>query len=193
MDSYNLSVLRVGHCIPSMAIQADGCVALFLGETLCIFVLIDRPDPSILRDADVARFGIRLGMFTYGNTVMLAVKPGNLPWHDAPYSPHLSMEGDIPFAGPFAPGTGMVSYYFLVDSSDGRILQIKPFVLSNHFSNSLISALNQLKEQPFDLHEFRATVDDIQRRYSPRELGTTVSQDRFRLEPSECADPNLFS
>ena len=183
MEPYELGVFRVGDSIPPLAIQKDGCIISCVGGALHINTLVYRPRPSMLADADIDRNGMRLGIYIYRDVMMMALKLGNLPWQDAPFTPHLESAEDLPKNELLPKGEGLLSYHLLIDSSEGRILQIKPFVLSSHFSNSLINAIHTLMEAPFDYGEYLATLCDIQRRYSPRELGMQLRQDYFHLPP----------
>lgn len=182
-DPYELGVFRVNDCIPPLAIQADGCIADFVGGTLHINTLVYRPSVTMQSNADVDKNGFRLGVYTYQNAVMLAVKAGKLPWQDAPYTPHLTAAENLPENTPFPNGCGLAACHLLIDSSDGRILQLKSFSLTAHFSNHLINAIYTLKRETFRYPEYAATVARIQKRYSPRELGTAVNQDSFRFLP----------
>ena len=183
MEPYELGVFRVGDCIPPLAIHANGCMATFISGTLFLYTLVYRSNNSLLSAADVLTNGLRLGLYAYDNVMMFALKVGALDWQDAPYTPHLDVESELPANNPFPKGYGMSANHILVDSFDGRILQIKPFVLSTRFSNYLINTIYTLKQEPFNRSGYAATVNYIQQCYSPRELGLRVAQDYFHLPP----------
>lgn len=185
MEPYELGAFHVGDCIPPLAIHRDGCVINFIGGVLHINTLVYRPQSTLQDKADIGKYGMRLGIFTCQNAMILALKLGNLPWQDAPFTPHLTQEEDLPENNPLPNGDGLVAYHLLIDSAEGRILQINPFVLSSHFSNSLIDAIYTLKKDPFDQDKYVSTLNDIQRRYSSQDLGTRFSSDYFRLPPRD--------
>lgn len=183
MEPYELGVYRVGDTISKLALQCDGCMTDFISGNLCIHTLIYKPTPQMQSDANVDMHGLRLGVFARHNMMALAVKPGKLPWHDSYFTPHLSADENLPANIPFDADFGLTAFHFLIDSCDGRILQIKPFSLSAHFSNYLINCIYTLKEEEFDAEEYAATISYIQQRYSAHELGTSLKQDYFRLNP----------
>lgn len=183
MHPYKLGVFREGDCIPPMAIQRDGLMVNFVGGLLQISTLVYSPSEHLKHMANVHENGIQLGISTYQDVLQLTVKLGSLPWQDAPYSPHLQDEADLPRNIPVPSGGGLAASHLLVDSADGRILQVVPFVLSNYFSNCLISAVHQLKHMPFDSAEYFRKVADIQSRYSPRELNKLPGTERFHYSP----------
>lgn len=184
MKIFDPKALRCGDCVPHLAIHTNGSMATFIGGTLHLCSLVHYPDNSLLSSVDVDKHGLRLGVYTYDNVMMLAFKAGNTGWQDAPYSPHLDHDSELPKNTPFSSGSGLPAQHLLINSSNGQILQISsPFTLSAHFSNYLINAIHTLKQEPFNYNNYLATIAYIQQRYSSHELGVSIAQDYFKLPP----------
>ncbi len=183
MELYEHGVFRVGDCISPLATHGNNCMVDFVGGNLLIHTMVYRPQSELKELADIDKNGLRLGVCTYRNAMMMAVKVGDLPWQDAPYTPHLTLAEDLPENNLLSSEEGLVACHLLVDSSEGRILQINPFGISSHFSNYLINTIWALKKEPFDRDEYVSTVKDFQMHYSPRDVGVRLSKDYFRLPP----------
>lgn len=183
MPPFEHDAVHVGDYIPSLAIQRDGFTVNFVGGKFHIVTLVYSPPNTLKEMAKVSANGIQLGLSAFQDLLMLTAKLGSLPWQDASYSPHLQKETDLPKATPIPTGEGLAALHLLVDSADGRILHIDRFVLPNHFSNYLVSAVHQLKQRAFDPEAHCRRVADIQSRYSPRELNKLPGTERFHYSP----------
>lgn len=178
------SIYQVGQHIPELALGRDGCQLTFNCGCPIISVLINRPTPQMIADADTRVHGLRLGLYTYHDVMMLAAKPGQLPWHDAPFSPHLSAPEDLPQFTVCPEGCGFFTTFLLIDSSDGSILDVHAFTLSERFSNKMLSDIQSLSKQPLVPNEYLRQISAIQQRYTSRQLGESVKQVYFHLPPS---------
>lgn len=179
-------VLRVGEKRAAWSLGYDACFASVApGGALTVFVLIDRPTAGMIEKGDIEHYGIRLGAFVCDNVLTFAIKPGLLPWHDAPYNPHCDGISNLPSCRKLTKGDGLLCNYILLDSHDGQVLKIKQFCMSNDFSNYILKEQYRLSRAAFDLQAYYYSVQRIQRRYSPREIGETMKQAYYEHRPRE--------
>lgn len=185
-----LNILRVGDKKPGLAIRQDACVAEWgPSGVIMIYVLIDRPTAAMLAAGNVDEHGMCISAFTYSNVLTFAVKVGQLPWQDAPYNPRCQGISNLDVCDTLADGTGLTVYYILADSSDGTIINIKPFTLSTRFSNHILKEQYKLSHAEFSQREYIRNVQMIQNRYSPREIGERMKQAYYRLPPKNQRRP----
>lgn len=177
-----IRVFREGGIIPELCIHQDGCILNYTGIGLNIYVLIDNPTEMDLRKANTVFNGLKLSVSVHEKNVMcFAVKSGALPWCDTAFTPHLCpnaimlKEKIIPF------GNILAGNYFLVNSANGMICELRTFALSKQFSNYVLKAMQNLLEDPFDKDTFYKNISTIQRKYSPKELGEQFKDASFNL------------
>ena len=87
MDSFVM--YQVGTCDPGLAMRKDCCFLQFFEGIPHVYVLIDRPTEEMLQRANFEKATIEFGLFAHKDVMTLAIKVGDLPWIDAPYSVHL--------------------------------------------------------------------------------------------------------
>lgn len=165
-----------------LAIHQDGAILTCVGGIPVIHVLINHPTPQMIADADIRAHGLKLSLFRYRNTLTMAIKPGVLPWHDAPYSPNLNLY-NTPQIQECAKGEGLLTCYVFADSSDGTVLDVRAFTLPTEFSNFLLQNIHELLEMPFDPYDYQREVCRVQQMYLPQEIGECMSQVVFALPP----------
>lgn len=165
-----------------LAIHQDGAILTCVGGIPVIHVLINHPTPQMIADADIRAHGLKLSLFRYRNTLTMAIKPGVLPWHDAPYSPNLNLY-NTPQIQECAKGEGLLTCYVFADSSDGTVLDVRAFTLPTGFSNFLLQNIHELLETPFDPYDYQREVCRVQQMYLPHEIGECMSQVVFALPP----------
>ena len=72
----------------------------------------------------------------------------------------------------------------LVDSFDGRILGIRTIGLSEEFSAQMLLEMRKQLYRSFDLRGYQKQIAQIQRRYTPEEIGTKVSSVQYVVKPT---------
>ena len=180
MNILGAQLFSVGESYPKLAIKSNCAYVQFWDKHLYIFVFVNRPSGRQLISANTVNNGLKLSAFCYHDTIAIAIKPGNLPWHDAYLTPHCVEPMSLP-TKKIAEGSGVSACYFFVDSSCGRIHEIRAFALSNKFSNYLIDNMNVLLEKEFDINDYQKKIEEIQMRYTPAQIGMVCKQCYFNL------------
>lgn len=102
--------------------------------------------------------GVQMGDTVIGDVAMIVFKVGDMPWADAPYSPHLGQGGtgyDI------QNGMGLALTVVLADSKTGEIKSIRVLGLQHDFSVKFVDTLKRLQKQPFSIKLYDKTITDI--------------------------------
>ena len=118
---------------------------------------------------------IEFGLFAHKDVLTLAIKVGDLPWIDAPYSVHLEHWENLPMWD----AENLQMNLLLVDSFDGRILGIRAIGLSAEFSAQMLLEMRKQLYRSFDLRGYQKQIAQIQQRYTPEEIGTKVAFVRY--------------
>ena len=98
---------------------------------------------------------------------------------DAPYTPHLSAEENLPKEDGYPEGMGAMMNVLVADGTDGTILHIKPITLSNRFPNDLVKDIWSLKKMPFNYLSYYSEVLELQRKYESKVIGEKLKQSYF--------------
>ena len=183
---FDFEVLSVGARKEEFALGYDACFARIdaLG-VLTICVLIDNPTAEMRKKASIDNYGMHISAYACENVLTIAVKPGLLPWHDAPYNPWCEGLSNLPVPRLLPQGDGIMCNYALVDSRDGQILDIKAFGLGTDLSNYVLAEQYKLSHDAFDIRVFYGAVQRIQRKYSPWEIGVKLRQASYFYHPKE--------
>lgn len=176
----DFQIYKVGEKHPELAKKQDGAQVFFQDKHLVIIVYVYEPTRSQRRSANTVNNGLKLSLFRYDDIITIAIKPGNLDWHDAYTNPHFFDAASLP-TEKIAEGYGLAATYIFVDSSCGLIHEMRTFALSNEFSNSLIDSLNFLKDNDFSVSDYLRHIANLQRRYTAAEIGRELRQSYFKL------------
>ena len=177
MDSFVM--YQVGTCDPGLAMRKDCCLLQFFEGIPHVYVLIDRPTEEMLQRANFEKATIEFGLFAHKDVMTLAIKVGDLPWIDAPYSAHLEHGENLPMWN----AKNLQVNLLLVDSFDGRILGIRTIGLSEEFSAQMLLEMRKQLYRSFDLRGYQKQIAQIQQRYTPEEIGTKVSSVQYVAKP----------
>jgi len=173
-----IRIFREGGIIPELCIHQDGCVVNYTGTGLDIYVLIDNPSETYLQKANTAVNGLRLSVSVHEKNVLcFAVKPGALPWCDTAFTPHLCPNAIMLKEKTIPLGYILAGNYFLVNSANGMICELRTFALSNLFSSYVLKAMQSLLADPFDKDAFYKNISTIAYAAAERQL------DRRSLTP----------
>lgn len=102
--------------------------------------------------------------------IIITVKIGDLPWMDAPYSPHLSEHLTRLEMPDYKSGLGLT--VMLVDSVTGAVKSLRIIGLSPKFTRDLFKAVAANKARLFDKQEYDATLEKIFAAYSTNKLAS---------------------
>ena len=103
----------------------------------------------------------------YG-VIMLTIKIGNLPWMDAPYTPHLSK--NLTRLEVLDEGQGLALTLMLINAVTGEIKHLRLIGLPERFSRKLFAAIKEQKEKSFDKAEYAMAIRRIYSSYSCGQL-----------------------
>ena len=140
MDSFVM--YQVGTCDPGLAMRKDCCLLQFFEGIPHVYVLIDRPTEEMLQRANFEKATIEFGLFAHKDVMTLAIKVGDLPWIDAPYSAHLEHGENLPMWN----AKNLQVNRLLVDSFDGRILGIRMILKADGWHLSPLYDVNPVPE-----------------------------------------------
>lgn len=105
--------------------------------------------------------------------IIITAKIGDLPWMDAPYSPHLSEHLTKLEMPDYESGLGL--NLMLVDSATGVIKSLRIIGLSPRFTRDLFKAVAANKAKLFDKMEYYETLDSIFEAYSTNKLASMAT------------------
>ena len=130
-------------------------------------VYISHPtQDEIQQFTEGSKFEIRM-VELYG-VIMLSLKFGNLPWADAPYTPHLSK--NLTRAYEFEAGQGIALTLLLIDAATGEIKHMRLIGLPERFSRKLFAVIEEHRKKHFDKAEYARAIDRIYSTYSTKQL-----------------------
>ena len=100
--------------------------------------------------------------------MFLLFKFGDLPWMDAPYSPHLGPANPMQY---IPAGQGLAMTCILTDVPSGVIAQnIRVVGLSTMFTRQFSTTVRDVLAQPFDPAAYNRAIARLMRQYSTRDM-----------------------
>ncbi len=177
---HNMEVIKLHGQIPELK-GLPGCIRIeWYGNELTITHIVD-PVSRRQLSIDPSTQGTKIGLYTQGNVMTLAMKMGNLPWVDTCFHPvHCGYDGEVP--PDYVDGLGMMFVNLFVDSSDGTVFHMHTFALSSEFTNSFLADCRRLMENPVSHIAYLMEVRNLQASFSSREIGTKRKQISFTLK-----------
>ena len=118
---------------------------------------------------------------TMNNIIFLTFKFGDLPWMDAPYTPHLSKNLHFDdFNDLKDDGKGLSLIVYLIDSDNGQIKVMRLLGMDNKFSRSLIKDISEISQKEFDQFTYHADLSQVYCKYSTNDL-TKLADCYFKI------------
>lgn len=112
--------------------------------------------------------GFEVRFTTMKDTIFMLFKIGNLPWMDAPFTPHLSpnlTKYELPQEGM---GLGVLVQF--ADTRTGKLVGMKLIGLSESFTKKFFGNVMELHMKPFSKERYFQEVRDILNKYPTKEL-----------------------
>ncbi len=178
------NVIQVGMQFPDFKLEADALFAEIKDNVLFVHSIVAIPYMSTFQNLDTVAHGLQVSLFTKGSIMEFAVKPGNHNWVACHFSPHMMPPDYNTLPTQYEPGFGMAAVHILVNRNTGTVLNIRPFSLSNHFSNVLVNDYHRLQAMNFSIENFLEEAITMSKIYSAKDIGTKVKQAHFKLKPA---------
>ena len=175
------NIIMIGSKIPQLRQMRGGCLKYQNG----ILTLFAAFAPQDLRHKpkwdEYAKGEIQLGLFTYEDVMMLAVKIGPLPWVAVPYTPHWDDPDDFPPYQSLNDGETLPMNIVLVRSEDGQVMGMRLFGPSTAFSREMLCRSRELRSEPYSGERVYSLVRHINSQYTPYKLYCEKAQVKYVL------------
>lgn len=162
---YRYSDFFEGSVIPDQIGAPDRCVFDIHNSGSILLVTLNNPTEYELCQFEDGPRVIRLTRIE--NAMWLTFCFGELNWMEAPYTPHLTAQAEMPGAIQRACADFMIS---VVDTVDGMVKYCRRFYFSPEFSNAFCSVATTLYNQDFNREEYDELLNLVQQQYSTEEI-----------------------
>ena len=160
--------LKVGDCFPLTETMGEGVNFVFdEGGLILIYNLIDPSSKEIEQFKTGHRFELRL--LNENGVIWVLSKPGNLNWREAPYSPFLHENFQIP-EEPEAE-KGYVLTIILVNARTNKICsEIRTIGMSANISVDLRNMIIENLKKTYDSKQYNAEIQKMRNMHSIKDL-----------------------
>ena len=110
-------------------------------------------------------------MTTIDEAIWLTFKFGDLNWMEAPYSPHLTNQAEMPRAITRACSDFMIS---VVDTTNGEVKFCGRYAFGPEFSGAFRAAASMLYDREFDRVEYDHLLEEVQKHYSTEDIASAA-------------------
>lgn len=167
LNKSNMLHIEVGKPFKEFLGKGEGVVLEIIGSVgLLVFML------NNIREDEVKQFSnsnpMEFRMTAMEDVLMFTVKVGDLPWSDAPYSPHLS--SPCTEIGKIPEGQGIALNIVLMDATTGIVKAIRTVGLGHDFSCHMKEQIERLWKKPFHINTYDQILDRIYEKYSPEDI-----------------------
>ena len=163
----NYVTLAVGQPFAPMVGQSEGARFGLDASGAIICVGLCSPTAKEI-EAFAVNKPLRVGLFYRDDVMFMLFRFGDLPWMDAPYSPHLSPANPIQY---IPDGQGLAMTCILTDVPSGVIKQnIRAVGLSTMFTRQFSMVARDVLAQPFDPAAYNRAIARLMRQYSTRDM-----------------------
>ena len=158
-----------GAILPDQVGAPDRCLFDVYKSGSILLVTLHDPTPYELNQFVNGRKTMRLTCIE--NAMWLTFKFGELQWMEAPYSPHLSTQADMPESLVRACSDFTIS---LVNTTNGLIKYCRRFCFNAEFSGAFRTAATMLLSQEFDREFYDQLLGFIQNQYSTADIAASA-------------------
>lgn len=149
---------------PVKNIASEGVMVELTPHGLDIIVLFNNPTESEAEEFLMGKYFEIRETIIYDKVIYFTLKIGDLPWQDAPYTPHLTVQ--MPDLKTFA--DGIPATMFLIDLKTKIIKsEVRTMLLSERFTEKLVKDIEVVKSRPFSEEEYKECIAFAQKKYSP--------------------------
>ena len=110
------------------------------------------PSPTEKELYNIQKGPLQMKKILLNNIIFLTFKFGDLPWMDAPYTPHLSKNIQLLDLNNEKMGLSMIVY--LIDSKSGEIKVMRLIGMHHKFSLSLLKDIEEIRHKDFDQFKY---------------------------------------
>lgn len=170
--------IEVGKPLEGVQGREDGCVFDISDAGAVLYIYYNSPTPAEVKDFS-AGSPLEVRYVVLGGELYLLFKFGGQDWMDVPYNPHLS-RGLTKLELPQGGTEGLSLTVILADTSDGTVKVLRLVGLGNRFSKSLVGAILERAQKPFDPSAYNASIASVYGRYDTKQM-LKFSVERFRI------------
>lgn len=158
---------EVGRSYEEFKGRAEGAVFDMDDSGAVLLVYFNRPTANEI-DQFKENKRIEIRFVPINDFIVLTCKIGDLNWMDMPYTPHKSKHLthlEIP-----EEGYGISLTLILIDTSSGKIENLRLLGLSTDFSRKLMGAIMEEKMKDFDDNNFNRNINCLLNKYTTKEF-----------------------
>ena len=156
---------NVGQSFPDQIGTPDRNLFDFANDGTILFMTLNKPTLAEIRQIRSGEKRFRMTCFP--GVLWMTFKFGTLDWAEAPFSPHLCKQADLPRNLSFA-STDV--HIVLVDSSDGEVKYYERLEYNDAFTAALRTGVILLLGEEFSPEEYDMTLDAVQAIYSAEQI-----------------------
>lgn len=157
---------EVGKKYEYVCRQEEGCYVDIDSAGMRIMAIFDRPTENEKKSMS-SESPLEIRLITMRGTMLFLLKFGDMPWMDAPYTPHLS-KGDISIGQ--ENGKGLATTIQLFDRGTGELLVQRLVGLNEEITKKIAREIDELKKKPFDQIDYADNLRQIYAAYSTKDL-----------------------
>lgn len=162
-----MDVYAVGAIRPEIIGLGEGVHASTDDSGILIIVHYGKPTKAEI-DAFDTKNDLHFGYFNQNGVFFFLLKPGNLPWMDAPFNPRLQSRFSMPKAIP--DGFGISLTIVLADSDTGEIKAVRYGGLNTELSRSIAKDLDAVYDANMPNARYTELIVEAYTRYNTLEL-----------------------
>ena len=155
----------VGQTFPDQIGAPDRNLFDFANDGTILFMTLNKPTPAEIRQIRSGEKCFRMTCFP--GTLWLTFKFGELDWGEAPFSPHLCTQADLPRN---LNDASTYLHIVMVDSSDGVVKYYERLKYNDAFTAALKTGVILLLGEEFSREEYDAVLDAVQAKYSAEQI-----------------------
>ncbi len=155
----------VGQVIPDQIGAPDRNLFDFANDGTILFMTLNNPTPGEIRQIRSGEKHFRITCFP--GMLWLTFKFGTLDWAEAPFSPHLCTQADLPRNLNYASND---IHIVLVDSTDGVVKYYERLKFNEALTAALKTGVMLLLAEEFSREEYDMVVKTVQTKYSAEQI-----------------------
>lgn len=159
-----------GMIIPELIGSRERCLFDMYNGGSAFLVAVNRPTEYELGQFYYEDKELRLTAIR--DALWITLRVGHLNWCEAPFSPHLAKQAELPLSLYTASQTVEI---ILVDTDDGRVRYSQTFPLNSEFSAALRTGSQFLLQKEFDRDLYDEQLAMVQSRYDTDQIAFSAT------------------
>ena len=168
---------EVGKRYENVCRQEEGCYVDIDSAGIRIMAIFDKPTEGERKSMSNGS-PLEIRLITMRGIMLFLMKFGDMPWMDAPYTPHLS-KGDISIGQ--EDGKGLATTIQLFDRGTGELLVQRLVGLNEEMTKKIAREIDDMKKKPFDQIDYADNLRQIYGAYTTKDL-VEMSSRGFKIQ-----------